>query len=177
MEIPVHHKLESILDRYLDASGLRDRPDSPLFLAARGKTHKLTDRAIDRVAAWMMVKRKLKDAGIPTIYSNHSFRAAGITNFLENGGNLEMAQRIAGHADSRTTKLYDRRGQKVLVKDMERIISGTQRAAAGGLPASALVGIPGLGSTHFAATFGPQGRICSSTDGTRLWTRVEQGRR
>jgi hypothetical protein len=39
-------------------------------------------------------------------------RAAGI---------LEVAQRIAGHADSRTTKLYDRRGQKVLLKDMERI--------------------------------------------------------
>ena len=28
-------------------------------------------------------------------------------------------QRIAGHADSRTTKLYDRRGQKVLLEDME----------------------------------------------------------
>jgi hypothetical protein len=25
------------------------------------------------------------------------------------------------HADSRTTKLYDRRGQKVLLEDMERI--------------------------------------------------------
>ena len=49
------------------------------------------------------------------------FRATGITNFLENGGTLEVAQRIAGHADSRTTKLYDRRGQKVLVEDMERI--------------------------------------------------------
>jgi len=91
------------------------------LLAARGKTRELTDRAIDRVAAWMMVKRKLKNAGIPTIYSNHSFRAAGITNFLENVGNLEVAQRIAGHADSRTTKLYDRRGQKLLVEDMERI--------------------------------------------------------
>jgi len=34
---------------------------------------------------------------------------------------LEAAQRIAGHADSRTTKLYDRRGQKVLLEDMERI--------------------------------------------------------
>jgi len=79
------------------------------LLAARGKKRELTDRAIDRVAAWMMVKRKLKNAGIPTIYSNHSFRAAGITNFLENVGNLEVAQRIAGHADSRTTKLYDRR--------------------------------------------------------------------
>jgi integrase len=53
----------------------------------------------------------------------HSFRATGITNFLdlENGGPLEVAQRIAGHADSRTTKLYDRRGQKVLIEDMERI--------------------------------------------------------
>jgi hypothetical protein len=29
--------------------------------------------------------------------------------------------RIAGHADSRTTKLYDRRGQKVLLEDMEPI--------------------------------------------------------
>jgi len=28
---------------------------------------------------------------------------------------LEAAQRIAGHADSRTTKLYDRSGQKVLL--------------------------------------------------------------
>jgi len=33
----------------------------------------------------------------------------------------EAAQRIAGLADSRTTKLYDRRGQKVLLEDMERI--------------------------------------------------------
>jgi hypothetical protein len=47
--------------------------------------------------------------------------ATGITNFLENDGTLEAAQRIAGHADSRTTKLYDRRGQKVLLEDMERI--------------------------------------------------------
>jgi site-specific recombinase XerD len=123
-EIPVHHKLESILDRYLDASGLRGRPDSPLFLAARGRIRELNDHATDRVAAWMMVKRRLENAGIATIYSNHSFRAAGITNFLENGGTLEVAQRIAGHADSRTTKLYDRRGQKVLVEDMERIRYG-----------------------------------------------------
>ena len=67
-----------------------------------------------------MLKRRLRDVGLSTIYSNHSFRAAGITNYLENDGTLEVAQRIAGHAD-RTTKLYDRRGQKVLLEDMERI--------------------------------------------------------
>jgi integrase/recombinase XerD len=68
-----------------------------------------------------MLKRRLKDAGLSDAFSPHSFRATGITNFLENGGTLEAAQRIAGHADSRTTKLYDRRGQRVLLEDMERI--------------------------------------------------------
>ena len=46
---------------------------------------------------------RAKQAGLPA----HSFRATGITNFLENDDTLEAAQRIAGHADSRTTKLYD----------------------------------------------------------------------
>jgi hypothetical protein len=46
---------------------------------------------------------------------------SGFTNFLENDGSLEAAQRIAGHADSRTTKLYDRRGQKVLLEYVERM--------------------------------------------------------
>jgi integrase len=89
----------------------------------------LTERAIDDRAfppvvctdAADMLKRRLKQAGLPAHYSPHSFRATGITNFLENDGTLEAAQRIAGHADSRTTKLYDRRGQKVLLEDMERI--------------------------------------------------------
>src|SRR5712664_4834349 len=76
-----------------------------------------------------MLKRRLKQAGLPAHYSPHSFRATGITNFLENDGTLEAAQRIAGHADSRTTKLYDRRGQKVLLEDMERIRYYAAKAA------------------------------------------------
>jgi integrase len=67
-----------------------------------------------------MLKRQLKQAGLPAHYSPHSFRVTGITNFLEDDGTLEAAQRIAGHADSLTTKLYDRRDQKVLLEDMER---------------------------------------------------------
>ncbi len=48
-------------------------------------------------------------------------RATGITNFLEHDGKLENAQFIAGHADSRTTKLYDRRKSEVKLADIERI--------------------------------------------------------
>ena len=82
---------------------------------------RLSRRPLVRTDAADMLKRRLKQAGLPAHYSPHSFRATGITNFLENDGTLEAAQRIAGHADSRTTKLYDRRGQKVLLEDMERI--------------------------------------------------------
>jgi len=80
-----------------------------------------TPKSANRTDAADMLKRRLKQAGLPAHYSRHIFRATGITNFLENDGTLEAAQRIAGHADSRTTKLYDRRGQKVLLEDMERI--------------------------------------------------------
>ena len=120
-ELPVHHKLEELLDQYLKATGLEKEPESPLFPAAIGKTGKLSRRPLVRTDAADMLKRRLKQAGLPAHYSPHSFRATGITNFLENDGTLEAAQRIAGHADSRTTKLYDRRGQKVLLEDMERI--------------------------------------------------------
>jgi len=120
-ELPVHHKLEELLDEYLQATGLGAEPGSLLFPAAVRKTGKLSRRPLARTDAADMLKRRLKQAGLPAHYSPHSFRATGITNFLENDGTLEAAQRIAGHADSRTTKLYDRRGQKVLLEDMERI--------------------------------------------------------
>jgi site-specific recombinase XerD len=120
-ELPVHHKLEELLDEYLKVSGLGKNPNSPLFPTTLGKIRKLGSRSITRIDGANLLKRRLKDAGIIGDYSPHSFRATGITNFLENGGTLEVAQRIAGHADSRTTKLYDRRGQKLLVEDMERI--------------------------------------------------------
>jgi site-specific recombinase XerC len=116
-ELPVHHKLEELLDDYLKATGLGAEPGSLLFPAAVRKTGKLLRRPLVRTDAADM----LKQAGLPAHYLPHSFRATGITNFLENDGTLEAAQRIAGHADSRTTKLYDRRGQKVLLEDMERI--------------------------------------------------------
>jgi hypothetical protein len=39
-----------------------------------------------------MLQRRAKKAGITTAICNHSWRATGITNFLENGGAIEMAQ-------------------------------------------------------------------------------------
>ena len=71
--------------------------------------------------ALRMVKRRLLRAGIPPVFSNHSFRATGITEFLANGGSLEIAQQLANHADSRTTKLYDRRATRLELEEIVRI--------------------------------------------------------
>jgi hypothetical protein len=43
-ELPVHHKLEELLDEYLKATGLGAERQSPLFPAALGKTGKLLRR-------------------------------------------------------------------------------------------------------------------------------------
>ena len=42
--------------------------------------------------------------------------------YLSNGGTLEHAQQIAGHASPRTTKLYDRTADTVTLDEIERIV-------------------------------------------------------
>jgi hypothetical protein len=64
-ELPVHHKLEEILDHYLKATGLEKEPASPLFPASIGKTGKLSRRPLVRTDAADMLKRRLKQAGLP----------------------------------------------------------------------------------------------------------------
>lgn len=124
--IPAHHTLEQFLDEYLAAAGLARDAEGPLFRTALRKTDRLTDRPMRRTDVYAMVRRRCRDAGLVGAYSCHSFRATGITTFLENGGSLETAQYLAGHADSRTTKLYDRRGQRITREDVERIRYGAE---------------------------------------------------
>ena len=50
------------------------------------------------------------------------FRATGITEYLRNGGKLEVAQQMANHESARTTGLYDRRNDQVSLDEVERIL-------------------------------------------------------
>ena len=121
-EIPVRHDLEVILFDYLDAAGLRDaKKDVAFFPTAIRKTGQLTDHAIHVNDVCRMMKRRLKDAGLPNNLSPHSFRVTTITDLLEQGVPLEDVQRLAGHADPRTTRLYDRRDKKITRNVVERV--------------------------------------------------------
>jgi integrase/recombinase XerD len=121
-EMPCHPKLAVYLDEYLDAAGVAgDRKDSPLFRSARGKTKKLTRSPLAREDVWRMVRRRARDAGIETLIGCHTFRATGITDYLTHNGRIEVAQRMAGHANAKTTGLYDRRGDDVDLSEVAKI--------------------------------------------------------
>ncbi len=123
-EMPCHHSLEEYLNAYLDAGGLREFSAAPLFRTIDRCTKTLSGRPLPQASAWEMVNRRAKAAGIKTAVCNHTFRGTGITAFLENGGTLEGAQRMANHASTRTTQLYDGRSDKATLDDVERIRLG-----------------------------------------------------
>jgi integrase len=116
-EVPVHHKAQDYLTEYLEKAGFR--PNAPLFQTFRKK--KPTGRAMSRSEAYRMIRRKAIDAGVTAPVSCHSFRAAGITVYLENNGTLETAQKIAAHESPRTTKLYDRTDDQLTLDEIEKI--------------------------------------------------------
>ena len=53
-----------------------------------------------------LLKRRLKDAGLPPVFSPHSFRVLVVTDLLSQDVPLEDVQYLAGHANPGTTRIY-----------------------------------------------------------------------
>jgi integrase/recombinase XerD len=119
--LPAHHNAEVYLDAYLDFAAIRDEKKSPLFRSV-DKHRKITENPVTRTDVLRMVKRRALEAGLPSSTCCHTFRATGITAYLENGGTIENAQAIAAHESPRTTKLYDRTGDEITLAEVERIV-------------------------------------------------------
>jgi integrase/recombinase XerD len=120
-EVPAHHTLEEYLDAYIEAAGIGGDPQSPLFRSGNRRTGQLTGKALRRNNALDMVKRRAIAAGFPRHICCHTFRATGITAYLEEGGTIEKAQAIAFHESPKTTKLYDRTSDQIDLDEIERI--------------------------------------------------------
>ena len=120
-DVPAHHRAAEALDAYLGAGGLEDGREA-LFQSVDRAGERLTGRALTRRVVLAMIKRRAAAAGLPPATCCHTFRATGITAYLSNGGTLEHAQQIAGHASPKTTKLYDRTADTVTIDEIERIV-------------------------------------------------------
>ena len=119
-DVPAHHRAEAAVDAYLVAGNLDD-PKVPLFQSV-DRSRRLSGRSLTRRVVLAMIKRRAAAAGLPASTCCHTFRATGITAYLSNGGTLEHAQQIAGHASPKTTKLYDRTADAVTLDEIERIV-------------------------------------------------------
>lgn len=122
-EVPVHHTLEGYLDTYIDTAGIREERKGPIFRTLkRSPGRPLSLNPLSQPEAWQMIRRRARAARILTLIGCHTFRATGITAYLENGGTLEHAQQIAAHESPRTTKLYDRTNDQITLDEIERIL-------------------------------------------------------
>jgi site-specific recombinase XerD len=121
-EVPAHHTAQEYLDAYISAAGLEGDPKGPLFRTGPGRTGEMTANAMTRRDVLRMVKRRARTVGLSERICCHTFRATGITAYLENGGTIEKAQAIAAHESPRTTKLYDRTSDGITLDEIERIL-------------------------------------------------------
>ena len=119
-DVPAHHRAAQALAEHLAVADLE--PKAALFQSVDPTGRRLTGRVLQRRVVLAMIKRRAAGAGLPPSTCCHTFRATGITAYLSNGGTLEHAQQIAGHASPKTTKLYDRTADTVTVDEIERIV-------------------------------------------------------
>ena len=78
-----------------------ERAEGPILLGRNGEQ-------LDRHAAWRIVRRLARRAGINKPVGPHTLRHAFITAALDTGVPLRDVQEAASHADPRTTMRYDR---------------------------------------------------------------------
>ena len=107
----MHHTLEGYLDAYIDSAGIREETKECLFrtlMRSSGRPLSLTP--LSQPHAWQMIRRRARTASILTPSGCHTFRATGITAYLENGGTLEHTSR------SRRTSRRARRGSTTAVR-------------------------------------------------------------
>ncbi len=118
-EAPCVPKLELYLDEYIATAGIGADKDGPLFRTtgrSTGTPHRLTQQD-----AYRLIQRYAKRAGIETQIGNHTMRATGITDYLRSEGSLSEARKMANHADTRTTQLYDRRGDSASLAEYVKV--------------------------------------------------------
>jgi site-specific recombinase XerD len=96
-EMPAHHTLEAYIDAYIQAAEIAGDEKGPLFRTAPGRKAELTKSPMGTADVWRMIRRRLKQAGIKTKAGCHSFRATGITCYLENKGTLDVNQPYCLH--------------------------------------------------------------------------------
>jgi site-specific recombinase XerD len=70
---------------------------------------------------WQRVRCRAPDTGIETPISCHMFRATGITDYLTDGGRIEVVHCMARYSNAKTRGLSDKRNEDISVGEVARV--------------------------------------------------------
>ena len=113
--VPIHKDAVPHLERWL---ALLNERRGPMFRSIDKHSH--IGESMEPNAIYRVIQKLHKQAGLQ-LMSTHDFRRTFIDNFIESGGDLVQAQKLAGHASPVTTASYDRRGQRGLRDAVDRM--------------------------------------------------------
>ena len=103
----MHSKAKEAVDLWLERSHLASNPSAPLFPSFAKNRETIESRSLDRRSVLKLVEKRARTSGILKQVCCHSFRATGVTEYMNSGGTIEIAQRIAGHTSPATTRMID----------------------------------------------------------------------
>ena len=113
--MPTHPTAQS--DALKDWLAARGADAGPLFCninkGGKIKIHRMTDQAVLHI-----LKKRANEAGVAS-FSPHDLRRSFISDLLDAGADISMAQQLAGHSNVTTTARYDRRGEATKRKAAE----------------------------------------------------------
>lgn len=112
----LHEAAVPYLDRWLVTAGARR---GPVFRGIDRWGHIGTEPLTARAIGYILNERR-EQAGLPRL-STHDFRRTFIGDFIDAGGDLVQAQKLAGHATATTTASYDRRPGRALRAAVDRL--------------------------------------------------------
>lgn len=111
--VPLHPTAADAIAAHLEAGGRGTNKMIPLFHSVsnntRGGNHPITPDGVYKLLAKYARKIGIVVGG----FGPHALRATAITNALENGAGLDKVQLWVGHANISTTRMYDRRQQRI----------------------------------------------------------------
>jgi integrase/recombinase XerD len=128
-EVPVHSKAKEAVDLWLERShlALASNRSAPLFPSFGKNRETVEQRRLDRRSVLKLVEKRARTSGILKRVCCPSFRATGVTEYMNSGGTIEIAQRIAGHTSPSTTRIYDRSGDRLTLEEIERVQIGKKQ--------------------------------------------------
>jgi site-specific recombinase XerD len=106
-------------DAVKDWLAVRGDAPGPLFYSIY-RSGRFTGRRLARQSIYDALAARAKMAGVAKL-SPHDFRRTFVGDLLEQGADIAIVQKMAGHASVVTTARYDRRGEEAKMRAADRL--------------------------------------------------------